>query len=234
MSLKWARERSRNTSFIILKTNSIHYAYGLGDSVSIGLDERDVGENQNILTQCWVPEVGHSVSLVHLRTINVSILWACQHDNTCCIGWKQSFTIIPKVMLKLRTRLNIPALHDLPCKSVKCLGTFGASKGQNRCPSVTKWATGRQLGSQIMKAGTNVLAVLFVCLYVCLFISPCGFLKCGLLKQFSAWSDLMCSSVYPLSGKCWFIYIWFANVTHYVRWLNGLSFMSPRGCLATF
>lgn len=40
MSLKWGRERSRNTSFIILKTNSIHYAYGLGGSVSIGLDKK--------------------------------------------------------------------------------------------------------------------------------------------------------------------------------------------------
>lgn len=80
------------------------------------------------------------------------------------------FTIIPKVMLKLRTHLNIPALHDLPCKSVKCLGTFGTSKGQNRCPSVTKWATGRQLGSHIMKAGTNVLAVLSVCLFICMFV----------------------------------------------------------------
>lgn len=43
MSLKWAGERSRNTSFIILKTNSIHYAYEQGGCISIELDESDYG-----------------------------------------------------------------------------------------------------------------------------------------------------------------------------------------------
>lgn len=75
-------------------------------------------------------------------------------------------TINPKRM----THFNIPPLHDLRCGSVKWSGTFGTSKGQNRCPSVTKWATGRQLGSQITNAGTNVLAALFVCLFICMFV----------------------------------------------------------------
>ncbi len=172
MSLKWAGERSRNTSFIILKTNSIHYAYEQGGCISIGLDESDYG---NLGFPRWVSGF-HSVSLVHLRTTSVGTLWACLHDNTCCIGWKQKTAWCTQTPLLVQKRcwtqdtFQYSGSARPSVRICEMVGTFGTSKGQNHCPSVTKWATGRQLGSQITNAGTNVLAVLFVCLFICMFV----------------------------------------------------------------